>query len=123
MSAIGDMRQAVADVVNTATSIPAFPYAPGRFVVPSAIVMPGSPYVESGNTFGTVLARFQVELVMGTAANQVSSSGLDDQIENVLVAFINAGYSVDQVSAPYALEANGQQYLAATISINNTLRP
>lgn len=123
MSAIGDMRQAVADVVNTATSIPAFPYAPGRFVVPSAIVMPGSPYVESGNTFGTVLARFQVELVMGTAANQVSSSGLDDQIENALVAFINAGYSVDQVSAPYALEANGQQYLAATISINNTLRP
>ena len=123
MSVIGDMRQAVADVVNTATSIPAFPYAPGRFVVPSAIVMPGSPYVESGNTFGTVLARFQVELVMGTAANQVSSSGLDDQIENALVAFINAGYSVDQVSAPYALEANGQQYLAATISINNTLRP
>lgn len=123
MSAIGVMRQDIADVVATATSIPAFAYAPGRFVNPSAIIMPGSPYVESGNTFGTVLARFQVELVMGTAANQVSTSGLDDQIENALVALINAGYSVDQVSAPYALEANGQQYLAATISVNNTIRP
>lgn len=123
MSAIGDMRQAIADVISTATTIPAFPYAPGRFIVPSAIVMPGSPFIESGNTFGTVLGRFQVELVMGTAANQVSSSGLDDQIENALVALINAGYSVEQVSAPYALEANGQQYLAATVSVTNTLRP
>lgn len=123
MSAIGEMRQDIADVVATATSIPAFAYAPGRFVVPSAIVMPGAPFIESGNTFGTVLGRFQVELIMGTAANQVSSSGLDDQIENAIVALINAGYSVDQVSAPYALNANGQDYLAATVSVNNTIRP
>lgn len=123
MSAIGDMRQDVADVVNAATSIPAFPYAPGRFVNPSVIVMPGSPYLEPGATYGTLKANFQVELIMGTAANQVSTSGLDDQIENALVALINAGYLVDNVSAPYALEANGQQYLAATISVNNSLRP
>jgi hypothetical protein len=123
MSNIGDMRQAIADVVETATSIPALPYAPGRLIVPSAVVMPGSPYLESGLTFGTMTAHFQVELIMGTAANQVVTSGLDDQIENALGGLLEAGYAIEQVSPPYALEANGQQYLAATISLNNSLRP
>lgn len=123
MSAIGDMRQAIADVVETATSIPSFPYAPARLIVPSAVIMPGSPYIESGLTFGTMTAHFQVELIMGTASNQVITSGLDDQVENALVALVNEGYSIEQISSPYALEANGQQYLAATISINNSIRP
>ncbi len=123
MSNIGDMRQAIADVVETATTIPALPYAPARLIVPSAVVMPGSPYMESGLTFGTLTAHFQVELIMGTAANQVVTSGLDDQIENALSGLLNAGYGIEQVSPPYALEANGQQYLAATISINNSIRP
>lgn len=123
MSVIGDMRQAIADVVSTATTIPAFPYAPGRLIVPSAVVMPGSPYLESGLTFGTLTAHFQVELIMGTASNQVITSGLDDQVENAIVALINEGYLIEQVSPPYALEANGQQYLAATITINNSIRP
>lgn len=123
MSVIGDMRQAIADVVETATTIPAYPYAPARLIVPSAVIMPGSPYLESGLTFGTLTGHFQVELIMGTAANSVTTSGLDDQIENALIALLNEGYSIEQISSPYALEANGQQYLAATISINNTIRP
>lgn len=123
MSALGDLRQDVSDVVNTATSIPSYAFAPGRLIVPSAVVMPGSPYVESGLTFGTLTARFQVELIMGTAANQVVASGLDDQIESAVVGLINSGYSIEGVSTPYALEANGQQYLAATITINNSIRP
>lgn len=123
MSALGDMRQDVADVVNAATSIKSFVFAPARLIVPSAVVMPGSPYVESGSTFGTLTANFSVELIMGTAANQVVAAGLDDQIENAIVGLVNAGYSIENASTPYALEANGQQYLAATISVNNSIRP
>ena len=123
MTALGQLREDVANVISTATSIPAFPYAPGRFVVPSAIVMPGSPYLESGLTFGTFTARFNIELVMGTAANQVTTSGLDDQIDNSLIALLGEGYGIESVSTPYAIEANGQQYLAATIIVNKSLRP
>lgn len=123
MSAIGDMRQAIADVVETATTIPALPYAPARLIVPSAVIMPGSPYLESGLTYGTLTAHFQVELIMGSAANSVTTSGLDAQIENALGGLIESGYAIEQVSSPYALEANGQQYLAATITINNSIRP
>lgn len=123
MSAIGEMRQTVADVVETATTIPSFPYAPARLIVPSAVIMPGSPYLDSGLTFGTMTVHFQVELIMGTAANSVTTSGLDDQIENALGGLLAAGFAIEDVSSPYALEANGQQYLAATITINNSLRP
>lgn len=123
MSQIGTVRQAVADIVGDATSIPSYVFVPGRFIVPAVVVMPGSPYIETGNTYGSVLVRFQIELVMGTAANEVSSGGLDDQIENALTALIDEGYSIENVSQPYAMEANGQQYLSATITINQTIRP
>jgi len=119
----GVMRANVADVASTATSIPGYPYAPGRLIVPSIVVMPGSPYMENGMQYGAFTARFSVELIMGTAANQVTSSGLDDQIENALTGFLDSGYLIESVSAPYALEANGQQYLAATIIVTNQLRP
>jgi len=123
MSTLGVMRANVADVASTATSIPGYPYAPGRLIVPSIVVMPGSPYMENGMQYGAFTARFSVELIMGTAANQVTSSGLDDQIENALTGFLDSGYLIESVSAPYALEANGQQYLAATIIVTNQLRP
>lgn len=123
MSALGAMRENVADVASTATSIPGYPYAPGRFIVPSIVVMPGSPYLESGMQYGAFTARFQVELIMGTAANQVTTSGLDDQIENTLNGFLDSGYLIESVSTPYAIEANGQQYLASTITVTNQLRP
>lgn len=123
MSALGDMRQDVANVVTASTSLPGYAFFPGRLIVPSAVVMPGSPYLESGSTFGTLTARFTVEVVMGTANNEVTASGLDDQVTDAVVGFINAGYSVESVSAPYALEANAQQYLASTITVNHSLRP
>lgn len=123
MSTLGDLRQSVADVASTATSIPGYSYAPGRLIVPSIVVMPGSPYMENGMQYGSFTARFSVEVIMGTAANQVTSSGLDDQIENAITGFLDSGFLIESVSAPYALEANGQQYLAATIIVTNQLRP
>jgi hypothetical protein len=82
--------------------------------------MPAPSYVESGNTFGSFLFRFTVDLVMGAAANSVSSSGLDEQIENAIVALVNAGYSVEGVGQPYQLEANNGAYLTATLTITTT---
>lgn len=123
MSALGAMRETLADVASTATSIPGYPFAPGRLIVPSIVVMPGSPYLESGMQYGAFTARFSVELIMGTAANQVTSSGLDDQVESAIIGLLDSGFLIESVSAPYALEANGQQYLAATITVTNQLRP
>tara|TARA_R110000782_G_scaffold104983_1_gene192861 strand:- start:609 stop:866 length:258 start_codon:yes stop_codon:yes gene_type:complete len=85
--------------------------------------MPGATYVEEGDTFGSFTARYTVDLVMGTASNSVTAAGLDDQIETALIALVNAGYSVEQVSQPYAMEANNASYLAATIQVLTKIRP
>jgi hypothetical protein len=80
--------------------------------------MPGTPYVTDGDVFGSINVSYTVDLIMGTAANSVTAQGLDDQIENALVALINAGYGVDNVSAPYAVDINNGTYLAATLTVN-----
>ena len=120
MSTLGTLRGDVADLITEATTLPSFAYNPERLIPPCAVVMPAPSYVESGNTFGSFLFRFTVDLVMGAAANSVSSSGLDEQIENAIVALVNAGYSVEGVGQPYQLEANNGAYLTATLTITTT---
>lgn len=123
MSALGVVRGDIADVVETATTLRAFVYAPERLVPPCAVVMPSPTYIEDGDTFGSFTARFSVDLIMGNAANAVTTAGLDDQLENALVGLTNAGYSVETVSQPYAMEANNATYLAATLTVKTIIRP
>lgn len=123
MSAIGVARGDIADTVETATTLRAYVYAPERLQPPCAVVMPSPTYIEDGDTFGSFTASFSVDLVMGTAANAVTTSGLDAQIENALIGLVNAGYTVEQVSQPYAMEANNATYLAATLTVKTTIRP
>jgi hypothetical protein len=123
MSAIGVARADIAALVEEATSVRGFAYLPERLVPPCAVVMPGATYIESGDTFGSFTARYTVDLVMGNAANSVSSSGLDDQLENAIIALVNEGYSIEQVSQPYAMEVNNAAYLSATIQVTTKIRP
>lgn len=120
MSTLGVLRGNVADLIEEATTLTAYSYNPERLIPPCAVVMPAGSYVESGNTFGSFLFRFTVDLVMSAAANKVVAAGLDNQIENAIVALVNAGYSVESVGQPYQLEANNGAYLAATLTVTTT---
>lgn len=115
---INNKRASLAALIKTATGLTSYDYNPARLNVPSAVVMPGTPYVTDGDVFGSINVSYTVDLIMGTAANSVTAQGLDDQIENALVALINAGYGVDNVSAPYAVDINNGTYLAATLTVN-----
>lgn len=123
MSKISELRTTVAGIVASATSLTTHEFLPGRVAVPCAIVMPGAPYVTDGNTFGSFDVQLTVDLIMGQAANSVSSAGLDDQIENALIALVNAGLSVANVSQPFSIEINNGSYLAATLTILETINP
>lgn len=118
MSKLNEQRASLATLIRTSTGLTTHDYNPARLNVPSAVVMPGTPYVTDGDVFGSINANYSIELIMGTAANSVTASGLDDQIENALVGLINAGYSVENVSQPYAVDINNGTYLAATITVN-----
>lgn len=117
MSSIGDARAAIALVVKNATGLKTYDGLQARTNVPCAIVMPGSPYVVDGDVFGTFRVSYTVDLVMGSAANSVTQDGLDAQLETALIALVNAGYSVESIGQPYALDLNNGTYLTATLSV------
>lgn len=123
MSTLGTLRGDIADIVGEATTITAFPYLPARITPPCAVVLPGSPYLEDGDVYKSYNARFTIDLVMGTAANEVTSAGLDDQVETTIMALTENGYSLESVQAPYAMEMNNATYLATTITISTNYRP
>lgn len=96
--------------------INSFDYLPERLNPPVAIVSPGEPFVEEGDTFTTFKVTLDVVLVAGKATNVVSTDQLYDLIDT---AIFNLGdWKVSTVQRPYQLEANGAYYLATTLTIS-----
>lgn len=96
-----------------------FDYLPERVNPPVAIVAPGEPFVEEGDTFTTMLTRLDVVLVAGKASNKNSTYELYDLIDT---AIFNLGdWHIDGVQRPYQLETGGAFYLATTVTISKNI--
>jgi hypothetical protein len=118
--ALKEAKEALATVLNAAVTT--VDHIPARIVPPVAIISPGSPYLEDGNTFGKLSVRLEVSIVAPTKANDTSTDQLDSLIEDVLVALYNNKYGVESVSQPYAMETGNATYLAATVSVNTLIQ-
>lgn len=117
MSVLNTTQGAVADLLGDALACKAFDYIPERLIAPSVVVVQGSPWVVSGNTFGKFLVSFVADVVVQTAANVTQSKDLSDRVEEAIIALVNEGYEVVEIGQPSALESNGQQYMSATIQL------
>lgn len=117
MSVLGDVRGIIADALKAETTATVSEFVPGRLVPPLMIITPNSPYIESGDTFGSFKTHFSIEVVSPTASNDTNTEALDVLIEDALVSIVNAGILLESVSRPYSLEANNATYLAASISV------
>lgn len=117
-------RQALAELVTDATSATTYPYLPGRITAASGVIIPGSPYLESPDTFGRgkFKARWDVVLVVQGITNETSTPQLDLAVEDAVVALIEAGYSVESVSEPFSWSPNGSNYLASTITTTKQIQ-
>lgn len=102
-------------------TVPCLSYVPQRMTPPVAIITTGNPYLESGATYGTFVVRWQITLVFPTASADVSDEAMDNLVDDVVVLLVNNKYGVDNVSAPFAMEANNTQYLAITVSTNKQI--
>jgi hypothetical protein len=89
---------------------------PDRIVPPAAVVLPGSPYLTASGTFGTFTAQLSVVLITDAKVNSTATTALDDLIENAVVALVNAGVSVSEVSEPWQLSSANASYLAVTLT-------
>ncbi len=95
MSVLGTKREAIATTLAADLGVAGFNYIPGRIVPPCIMVAQGSPYVESGDVYGTFKTRFSVDLVSPTAPNDVTTEALDTLIEDALVSLVNQGINIE----------------------------
>jgi hypothetical protein len=115
-SSITTTREAMAELVGTATGAQAHAFMPGRIVPPAVIVLPGTPYLASSGTFGTFALGLEVVLVASANVNETGATTLDQLVDDAVVALVNAGLSVSEVSEPWQLSSGNASYLAATIT-------
>lgn len=113
------LRSEVAQTLTDA-SLKAFDHLPGRLVPPAAVVAAGSPYITPGDTYGTFVARWDVVIVVPAGDNEVRTTDLDDALELALSALWGR-YAIEEVSAPYALEANGATYPAVRLTVTDNI--
>jgi len=121
MSELMTVSTDLADTLKDA-GIPAFPTLPNRITPPVAVVQAGSPFLSQGGSFGEFKSRWDITLVTPTGANDVSTEKLYVLLEDSIVALVNSKYSIEEVSKPYALEANNATYVAIDLKIYNNVR-
>lgn len=93
-------------------------HMPERLNPPVAFLAAGSPYVESGDTYGTFAVRFTVVLVAPRAVNAASTAGLDRLVAAALTAVVEApGWGAERVDQPSLLAANNTEYLSTTLDV------
>lgn len=120
MAAISDIKNSLVELLQT-NAVTVYPYISPRPVPPCITINSASPYITDDITFGKYQVNFSLELTMPTQANDKVTQELDLAIEDTIVKLVNAGYGVFGVSSPYALEANGTQYLSVSITCSSVV--
>lgn len=123
MSWIKAERTAVADTL-TAADFAAVDHVPARPIPPLAMVVPGSPYLEGGDTFGGKTMRLDVWIIAGQGDTAALSDALDDQIVRAVAALEADDLHVENVSQPIQWQpASGSTYLVAIIGVRLDVHP
>lgn len=120
MSAIATAR---AELVAALEAIDAkvTDHVPERLNPPAAMVVHGSPLLESGATFGSHLVRFEVWLVSKLGANARMTDDLDALIESALTALVADDWGIESVAQPFTYAVNNASFLASTITVTTSI--
>lgn len=117
-SALKELR---VDLVDAITGITTYTHVPARANVPCAFVLPGSPYIEGGETFGESLVRFELVLLTQPSMNGPQTDDLDLLILKSSGELAAAGWHVETVNQPRIEEINGGEVLATGINVSATV--
>lgn len=103
-----------------AAGLPAADHLPERPTPPIALVVPGTPYLEAGNAYGTYQVRLTVLLMAATATNEVATRRLDAMAAAVVVALAGTEFGVERVDQPNQIQVNNATYLGLTLDVTLT---
>jgi len=121
VSVLATVQGALADAFGDALACKSFDYIPERLIAPCVIVVPGSPWVTSGNVFGSFAVTFAVDVVVQTAANSTKTKDLTDRVEEAIITLVNDGYGVNEIAQPSVYESNGAAYMSTNIQVSTTI--
>lgn len=105
------------ELADTVTGVTTYDHVPGRINLPAAVVVPGQPYIEPGETFGQKAVRFDLVLLTHPATNEDETDQLDELIESTQHALDAGGWRVERVEMPATQEYNGGEVLATGITV------
>lgn len=92
-------------------------FVPERPAPPLAVVVPGAPYVATGDTFGTYKVRFDVVLMTAKATNETETIDLDTSVQAALEALANsARFYLEEITRPAYFQINGTDLFGVTLS-------
>ena len=100
-----------------AAGVSVIDHIPERVVPPAALLEPGSPYMEDGETFCELTVRFQLVILAPVAVNEVETNALDQLICDAIDALDT--WNVERVDQPQGFEINNAQFLGARIYIRS----
>lgn len=117
MSALGDIRAAVVQALEP-VGIPVSATLIGRFNPPIAVLVPGSPFVDAGDTYGSFMVRHEVIIIVGVGTNEHVVTSLGDYVSKVVTAIgASDGLFLEQVSQPGLYQHGGNEYLSVVVSV------
>jgi len=92
---------------------------PEALIAPAAIIMPGSPYLES-TIIGKDKVRVKINLMITGAVAYNANSGALDNLEKLMIDILGAmpnGYEVGDVTRPGVTTVGTGNFLTADLSV------
>jgi hypothetical protein len=117
MNTLKSVRQEIS-VQLSAAGISNYEFVPSRVNVPAAIIEPGSPYMEQGETFADFTVRMNVVLLVAGTTNDTATDELDQLIVNAIDALDT--FDIEAVGSPEGFELNAAQYLGSRLNLVTT---
>jgi len=120
MSTLGDLRSEIADALSS-MNLNIYTHLSGRAALPSGMVLAGSPYLESGQTFGEHLVRFEVWLSAQKGDNNSETDQADELLETAMGLLQADGWVVEQISQPFDFEINNGHAFTTSITVTSSV--
>ena len=105
-------RQELA-LLLSAAGVSVFSYLPEKVVPPVAVIEPGQPYMQQGDTFTAFTVRLNVILLAAPASNETATAELDQAICEVVDAV--ESFFVGDIDQPSTFTSGGIDYLGTRL--------
>ena len=118
---IAAARADLSDLLTRITAIPVVTSIPERLAPPCVVITEGTPLVAADeNAHGAVTVRLSITVAVAPTTNALSIARLDEAVDTIVVGMVREGMFAAVDAYQSIKGADGQAYLAATITTTLT---